>query len=196
MDLGLDITRVKGRAGKAVACAEIRDLTAADLALLETERGIQAPPIAKLRASHHALARALAAGCKPAEAGLITGYSASRISILQKDPSFIELMDLYRDQVQDNFSAGLELMKVAHVEMVEEIVDRVRDNPEKIEFNDLVTAAKTFSDRVGMGPATKNTNINVNVDFSAKLEAARRRAGMIEAVALPLPASIEEEPGA
>jgi hypothetical protein len=57
--LGLSAPRTRGRAARPPVATLGRELTPADIALLETERGTKAPRIAKLRESHHALARAL-----------------------------------------------------------------------------------------------------------------------------------------
>lgn len=195
MDLGLDLVRVKGRTSRPIAATQVRELIEADLALLATERGTKPVPITELRARHHALARALAAGMTQNEAAACTGYSVSRVSILCSDPSFRELLEFYRSEVRGNFDAGLEMMKVGHVVAVNELVDRIAETPEAVETPDLIKAIATFSDRVGLGPQSKSTNVNVNVDISSRLDAARRRAGLIEGVALP-PTLEPEEPGA
>ena len=49
----------RGRANRDLQVEYIRDLSRADLAMLELERGIKAPGIKQLRDSHHALARIL-----------------------------------------------------------------------------------------------------------------------------------------
>ena len=71
MDLDLDILRTTGRASRPLQAELVREITPADLALLATEKGVKAAPIVKLRASHHALARCLAGGMKPSEAGMV-----------------------------------------------------------------------------------------------------------------------------
>src|SRR5437763_11831740 len=81
---------------------EARALTEEEYAAVLVE---SAPPprIKRLRDSHHALARALATGSTPQQASLTTGYSLSRISILQNDPSFRELMEYYRKTSDEAF---------------------------------------------------------------------------------------------
>jgi hypothetical protein len=39
----------------------------------------------------------------------------------------------------------------------------------------LTELVKMGADRTGFGPQSKSTNVNVTVDFGARLEAARRR---------------------
>lgn len=176
VDLGLDITRTRGRAAKPLVAVELRDLTDADLALLSTEKGITAPSIKKIRESHHALARALASGMKPAEAGLVTGYSPSRISILQADPAFQDLLTVYREGVGEIYSDLHHKMAAMAVDVVEEMHERLQEDPGEFTTNQLLEVAKTFADRTGHGPQTKTQNVNINVDLATRLESGRRRA--------------------
>ena len=96
----LDLTpagiRVKGRAKVPVKAEIARDLTPADLALLEVQRDTKPSRLLRLRDSHHRLAQVLAVGATPGEAGAQTGYSQSRISILLADKSFQDLVEVYR----------------------------------------------------------------------------------------------------
>jgi hypothetical protein len=52
--------------------------------------------VAKLRDSHHALARALARGQTPIQASQATGYRVSRIYLLLRDPTFNDLVTYYK----------------------------------------------------------------------------------------------------
>ena len=175
MDLDLDLSpRTRGRAAIPLTATYVRDLAPSDIALLATERGVTAPPVKHLKASHHALARCLASGMKPHEASMATGYSASRISILQADPSFQELIKVYTDQAASNYEAGMEAMRSLHLDTVELLHERVLT--EDVETKELISTMEKSSDRIGLGP--KSTNVQVNVDLSARLEAARRRAGL------------------
>src|SRR5258708_36547734 len=94
--LNLDINLI-GRKATVIGAEVLRDLTTSDLALLATERGIRPTSIQRITDRHHALARCLASGMSATEAGLVTGYTASRISVLRGDPSFEELIAFYRD---------------------------------------------------------------------------------------------------
>jgi hypothetical protein len=187
VDLGLDITRTRGRAAKPVAAVEMRDLTDADLALLDTEKGVHAPTIKKIRESHHALARALASGMRPAEAAQVTGYSLSRISIIKADPAFQDLMTVYTDQVGEIYANLHDKMAAMAVDVVEELHERLHEDPEEFTTNQLLDVAKTFADRTGHGPQTKTQNVNVNIDLATRLEAGRRRADEMRTRLLPSP---------
>lgn len=197
VDLGLDITRTRGRAPKPVPAVELRDLTDADLALLDTEKGVRAPTIKKLKESHHALARALASGMRPAEAAQVTGYSLSRISIIQADPAFKDLMEVYRAEVGEAYDVLHGKMAAMAVDAVEEMHERLLDDPTEFSTNQLLDVAKTFADRTGFGPATKSTTVNVNVDLANRLEAGRRRADEMRLKLIsPEPQSHSGEPDA
>src|SRR5262245_34162476 len=96
---------IRGRPQADLEATFVRELTQSDLTLLDQPRGVFSRPISKLRDSHHALARALAAGMKPGEASLITGYSLSRISVLQADPTFRELLEFYRSSTDEIYAS-------------------------------------------------------------------------------------------
>lgn len=193
MDLNLGI-RTRGRAAKPVVAAELRRLEASDIALLATEKGVKAPSITKLRDSHHALARCLASGLRPAEASIVTGYSNSRISILQADPTFAELVEFYRSVETEALADLQRRMATMALDALQELHDRLLEDPEKISSSMLLEVIKTMADRTGNGPSSKSTQVSINVNLAERLEAARRRAGLIEGIALPQTPSINEEP--
>jgi hypothetical protein len=196
--LGLSAPRTRGRAARPPVATLGRELTPADIALLETERGTKAPRIAKLRESHHALARALARGLRPAEAALTTGYSASRISILQADPAFQELLAFYRENETEGMADFRAYLAAMGIDSAEELHERLIENPDSFSIDQLQDMIKLTADRTGHGP--KQTTVNVNVDLSARLQAARRRVaempplieGTVVQVAESAPPSDEE----
>ena len=144
--------------------AEIeRPLGESDLALLETELGVSPRPIARVRDSHHALARALAGGLRPMEASELTGFSPSRISILQRDPTFAELLEFYRDQARESFTDFVGRLKLLSLDAVHELQERLDSEPEKIRISDLLEIAKFGADRSGHGPQTKHLEANLTL---------------------------------
>jgi len=174
--LDLNITRTRGRAAQPITAVQIRELVESDLALLATERGITPQPIKKLRDSHHGLARALAAGMTPAQCQIITGYSPSRISILQADPAFQELVSHYRGLETELHADMIERMKTLGLDSLEELRERLEDKPEDFSPNMLLEIVKTMADRTGAGPATKSTSVNVQVNYADMVKAARERS--------------------
>lgn len=165
------------------------------MAALEVERGIKPPEPKALRHSHHALARALAEGLTPAAASIRTGYSLSRISILQKTPAFAELVETYRKGVEEEYRDVHRAMASFHVDAVEILHERMVEREgtdEELPHSVLLEGIKITADRTGFGPQTKSTQVNINVNMAARVEAARRRAGLLKPAqdaVLDLPAS-------
>jgi hypothetical protein len=175
MDLDFDSPRILGRAAAPPLAELVRELTPADLALLETERSTKAPALKQLRDSHHSLARCLASGMKPAEASLVTGYSLSRISILQADDSFQELLTFYRSTKDEIFADLHARMATLSLEAEAELRERLHESPESFSPGMLLEIVKTLADRTGHGPSSKSTVLNLNVDLAGRLERARAR---------------------
>jgi hypothetical protein len=173
---GLGQPRTRGRSSRELHPTQGRELTSADLALLDTERGITAPALTRIRDSHHSLARCLATGMKPAEASIVTGYSGSRISILQADPAFRELVEFYRANTKMAFADVHDRMAALNLDALQELQRRVEEDGENMSAEFLLDLVKLLADRTGHGPQTKSTNVNVNVDIAARMEAGRRRA--------------------
>lgn len=177
VDLGFDI-HLGGRAAKALNAEVLRELTQSDLALLATERGIQPTAVQRITDRHHALARCLASGMSATEAGLVTGYTASRISILRGDPAFEELIAFYHDdraaEVQDLQQKFTSLAKDATTE----IQERLELDPASFATDALLDVIKLAADRSGNGPQSKTTNVNVNVNLGDRMKAARERAAL------------------
>lgn len=177
-DIDLDLRpRTRGRARVEVDSEYIRDLTEADLPLLEVPRGITSPVLKRIRDSHHALARILADGTSETEAAAITGYCISRISILKQDPAFMNLVEENRRYKNMRSGDQAEQMGTITKDALGIIRDRLEDAPEDVSLPVLVDIVTKFCDRTGYGPATKSTNVNVSVNYAGRLEAARRRIG-------------------
>lgn len=170
----LDIApRSRGRAPKALEIEHVRDLAAADLSLLASERGVKPQPLAKIRDRHHSLARCLASGMTNTEAGAVTGFCPSRISILLGDPTFKQLVADYakiEDGLLADFTARATTLSLTVLENLQE----------KAEIGELSTGEeieimKSTADRTGHAPVQKSVNVNVNADLGTRLANARRR---------------------
>lgn len=178
LSLGSSI-RTRGRAAKPIVAAEVRELDEADLVLLDAEKGVKPPPIKKLAERHHALARALASGMSPSDAAVTCGYSLSRVSILQDDPAFKELLHFYRDDVDKQYSdlhsrlAGLSMDAAS--ELGERLEADMQSEDKSISISQLMEITKLGADRTGHGPQSSSTNLNVNVDLADRLKQARER---------------------
>lgn len=182
MDMGelASAPRLMGRAPIPLMVEGTRPLVSADLALLASERGVRPPLVKKLRDRHHALARLLAQGMSEAEASAVTGYDRSRVSVLKGDPSFKELVAEYRGQENALFGEFTERAAVLTLSAMNEIQDRLEDEPEGFTVPMLLEVGKTFADRTGHAPVQKNLNLNANVELGSRLANARKRLAEVE----------------
>lgn len=156
----------------------VRELEEADLGSLAARPSQAAPAISRLRDSHHGLARALAAGMRPAEASLVTGYSLSRISILQADTSFRELLEFYRANVDAAFASVQDRMSTLSMDSLAELQERLESAPEEFTPNMLLEIATRLADRTGHAPTSRSVNLNLSGDIgdlAKQLEKARKR---------------------
>ena len=157
---------------------DIREVTRADLAHLQTPR----PPrhIQTLRDNHHRVARAIASGMSNTDVAATCGISINRVSMYKADPAMTELIAHYRALITAEWvqqDTVIEYMKTNAIKAQAMISDKLDEAIEKNEYlpiRDLAVISELGFDRTGYGKVNKN--INVNVDFAAKLEAARTRS--------------------
>jgi hypothetical protein len=176
MDLTDLVPRLTGRATKEIDCEYVGDLTEADIDLLSTEAGIQPIDPLKLRDSHHALARTLARGARPAEAAAITGYSPARISILQRSPAFQEILAHYRENLDVTIVDYRERLRNAGMDVVEWLREDMEENPNNYSPGQRTDIMKIWLDRGGLGPESRSVNMSLNVDIAGRLERGLARA--------------------
>lgn len=175
-----DVFRITGRAAKPMSAVQVRELDATDIALLQEEKGSKAAPLKRLSERHHALARCLASGMEPGEAAFTCGYVPSRVSILQADPAFQELLAFYRQSVETKYLdmhgvlAGLSID--AAMELRERLETDIEADEKKISVTQLMELVKVGADRTGFGP--QSSQVNVNVDLAGRLQAARERVAL------------------
>ena len=175
LDLDADLFRTRGRASKPVSAVAVRPLDAADLTLLQEEKGSKTPALARLSERHHALARNLASGMSPSQAALTCGYTLSRVSILQDDPAFKELLHFYRSDVELQYRDLHTRLSGLALDAADVLANRLEEAPDEISTGQLMELTKMGADRTGFGPQSSSTNVNVNVDLAGRLEAARKR---------------------
>lgn len=157
----------------------VRPIERADLARLQEPSS--KPMIQKLRDSHHLVARLIASGLRLGEVAAQSGYSIGRISYLANNPAMIELVAKYRaseDQSwresRDEYFGLIHANGIKAQRQIADALDAADENNEPVPLNRLLAIAADSADRVGY--TRKTTNFNVNVDFAAKLEQARRRS--------------------
>lgn len=193
-DLGLSLTSQvrSGRAAKPLSAEFVRELSEADL-MIPASQVQTAPLLKKIRDSHHALARVLATGNSEAEASAVTGYTASRISILKADPQFKELLEFYRMQADGAVADLRARMANMGLDAIQELQERMNDSPEDFSLAMLKDIVREMADRTGHAPQRGPTNVTqINVGLSDKMAAARERvAAARNPVTIPI--EIEHE---
>jgi hypothetical protein len=164
---------------KKIDIIGIRELTRDDLACLTEKR--TEPVVQRLRDPHHALARLIATGLKINVAAERAGFSYSRALVLHADPSFKDLVESYRKDVnaafvesQDDYYRMATSNMLKAERQLSEKLDKADEENELLPTRDLIAISRDAADRFGYGK--KQTNVNINVDFAAKLEAARKRS--------------------
>lgn len=144
--------------------------------------------IEQMRTRQHRMAQLLASGLKETTVARMVGFTVGYVSNLKRSPAFAELLAHYTAEVEDRFSGFVERAGELSEQLVDELADRLQENPKQFTVNQILEAVKTLADRSGNAPVARTTNLNVNVDLGSKLAAARARATAAELTrALPPP---------
>lgn len=167
--------------GRQLSGLEVELLGRADAADLVPSSSVstqQAPTIKRLKQIHHELARLIASGLSMAEVAASTGYSASRISILQKDPSFKGLVDHYKAHRDEIFCDVHKRMATLGLDAADELQERLETNPESFSVGQLTELMKATLDRGGFSPVQKTQSVSMSVtpETLAKIRSAHREA--------------------
>jgi hypothetical protein len=146
------------------------------------------------RERHHAVARLVAIGATPDHIRRQTGISHRRMTILMADPSFKELVTLYRDDVDKawnrNVDQYLDLGMGNMIRAEAMIQDKLDDADEKGEELPLLTLNRLSQDRADRFGYPKTSQVEHKHDFAALLDRAIERSGkarevkVIEAIAV------------
>ena len=161
-----------------------RVLTRADLSHLTVPR--KPNHVQSLRDNHHRIARAIASGIPNGEVASTCGISINRVSMFKADPSCAELIAHYRGIITiewANQDTVIEFMRGNALKAQAMLSDKLDDAAERNEFlptRDLLGIAELGLDRTGYGKVNKN--LNVNIDFAAKLEGAIKRSSQANSV--------------
>lgn len=128
----------------------------------------------RLSARHHRLAQCLAEGIKPSDAAAICGYTVSRVSVLQSDQVFGELVAFYAAKRQEAFvSFGQKLADIGETAL-DLLQDRLEEEPHKFTNGELQNVLVLAADRSGHGPSSTTRNLNVTLDGAALAELKRQ----------------------
>lgn len=182
---GIDLSELRGRKEKRLSAAVIRPIQEADLAVLASaEKGTAPRTIARLRDRHHAIARLVANGGTNGYISLVTGMDPARISVLRSDPMFKELVEDYR-KIDAGLQADfMERATTLSLTAMEELQEAMEDPETAVPLQSLLEIAKFGADRIGYGPQSKTTALNVNVDLGGRLDRARKRLSEVDVRAI------------
>lgn len=172
----------RNKPGTTQVIGQVRSLTKDDLAILSKPR-TGAGSVKSFRESHHKLARLYAMGLRHEQVMAETGYGYSRVTTIYRDPAFKELIAQYTKMVNEAFANGVDAYyTLATNNMLaaeRHIADKIAELDEEGELLPIKTAlaiSRDAADRFGYGKK-KETTLNVNVDFAARLEQAMKRSG-------------------
>ena len=138
----------RGRRSLPLSFSIVRELTRDDLGALQAGgTGAGQSAVKSLKYVHHKLARALAAGMTPGDAALRTGYTPSRVSVLQQDPAFIELISHYEEELREIYVDVHENMAALGISTIQELQERFCENPDSFSNKELMNLAELMVDR-------------------------------------------------
>jgi len=157
MSLELNIADFEPRPPKTPLVFQVeRELTEADLALVESVPAGEAPPdLKKITDRHHMLARLLASGMSEEEAAIHTGYSLSRVSILKNSRAFIEVQNLYREQANEEFFSVFDHMAGLSRDALLQLRERIEESPDRISTTDLLKIVDSMTEKAIDNPRDK-----------------------------------------
>lgn len=132
-----------------------RALTAGDVAAARQTRDLDLPAsgepvsaLARIKSTHHHLARVLAEGVNNIEASARTGYSPSRVALLQKDPAFVELIHYYRQKDIDPIYMSVHDTLATLGQMATETLrQRLEEDPDSFKIRELMEVMSASLDR-------------------------------------------------
>lgn len=140
---------------------------------------------AKLRESHHSVARLLALGMSHQDAADRTGYSYNRIQQLSEAPAMKELVAKYRSKLDDSFALSADEYHtllfsnmVAAERHISDQIAELDEVGELLPISKALAIARDGADRLGYGKKREST-VNINLDFAARLEGAIARSGKV-----------------
>lgn len=166
-----DLIPDRGRPGQTLLLTVERELTSADLFRLATEPDLPravVPGIKRLKPSHHAMARYIAAGKTYVETAHLVGATAQRIGDLDRhDPAFQELVAYYKEQIDEISVADAQRVQLKLLDAAETAVDEINDrldDPKKrgeIPIGELRQVVQMGADRTVAPPKTAQPTVVV-----------------------------------
>lgn len=135
-----------------------------------TPLGVETPSLKRVRAVHHQAAKLLATGMKGVEVSMVTGICQSRLSILQNDPTFKDLLAFYSEREDSRFADAQERLVLLGLDAAAELHERITDDPESIPSKVLVDIMTASMDRSGHSPVHKHSFSFLSKDDIQKIK--------------------------
>lgn len=129
----------------------------------------------RIKEKHHSVARMIAGGLQQKMVSQLCGYSETYLSVLLNNPAMRELVELYR--IQNGAGANLitEKLRTVGLKALEKLDQAIEEN--KLNKQELLSAAKLGLDRAGHGPQSKQHVVHENHLFDhTELERRNREA--------------------
>lgn len=180
LDLGIDFDKILGSRPPPSEVVVVREAAMSDYECAGQASSATDFQPRKLTERHHALARALAMGLKDHEAANRVGYDKQMLVILKRSPAFLDLVEVYRSEVNLAFVDHAEQLAGLATDAILAIRDRLEEDPEAFGTRMLLEIATTVGDRAGYGPIKRTENVNVNVSLGEKLALARARVAQMK----------------
>ncbi len=150
----------------------IRPLTTDDLPAIANPPAVAArgTSLQTIRHSHHQIAQLLVEGKPLAEINLVTGYSISRISDMQNDPAFAELVAYYSHQREAIFASAQERLRNLGLDATEKLHEHLHDPTKVWSHRELMEVIKlALPAETSIKQPASNT-VNVSAEGGGALE--------------------------
>jgi hypothetical protein len=181
MSYGLETIPNGGKIHKPATAEVVRPIEVDDLQYLvhgnkDAKPRSERTPLRMLSQRHRNLARLIGGGMALNDAAAITGYAPGTVSHLVTDPSMLNLIRHYSEEKDLAHIEANEKMGQLASTVIDVLQSRLEDPEHVAKMTDgqLLQVLEVSADRSGLGPTTKS-EVQVNVDFATRLEAARRR---------------------
>lgn len=143
--------------------------------------------ITRYRETHHSVARMVAADMTPSMIHQRTGLSQRRLTLLLADPSFNELIAIYRQRIEEKWNdtvdvyldLGMSNMIRAESQIAERLDEAENEGAEPLPLAILDRISQGRADRFGY---SKHSTLDVKHDFASMLDRAIARSGKQDAV--------------
>jgi hypothetical protein len=176
-----DLIPSRGAVAEPLLMEVSRELKPDDLLRLADAPKVNVPVLQKLRATHHRQAQLLAQGKTVGEVAMIVGCTPQRLTQLQSDPTFSDLVTYYQDQIMVLALEDGARMRDKIVDVGEMAVDELRERLENdakrqaMPVGEIRKIAEFAMDRTvappKAAPQTQTAPTQVTISFGTPIRA-------------------------